>query len=586
MSFRRLIISIAVLLTFGCTGVLGRSHFVQAADEEINAFDADILVVKNGSVEVEETIVYNFGDNERHGIYRDIPLTAKDGPDIVIAVDSVKNETGKSYHYSTSLSGDEIHIKIGDPDVLVSGVKTYVIRYTVTNVIRPFEDHDEFYWNVTGNGWKVPIKSASAAFRFPPVFSNTVGMTCFTGASGSQEKNCSTHSTTTSATTETTVSLGEGEGLTTALSLPLGIVDDTVIVPTKPFLSALMAQVVVLSLLSLIILSIFLVRIMRALRLFPDRTYTGAVITAYHPPEGLLPVDVGTLIDRSVDRKDISSIILDLAVRGYLKIHYVVQEVRFWPDKKDFELIKLKNGDDLTHPAEKILFGILFNGREQILLSSLTASTSTYQKQFKQIVTDTEDHLRDTGYFDAAAKAKSLQLITQTGIAIALFVILITVLSSFTNGLSFIFAVPAIVLATLQDKVVRKLSRRLTQKGADAEAQIKGFKEFLTLTEKDKLQLLNAPALEPQMFEKFLPYAMVLGVEKEWARKFEGMYAVAPSWYEDSSGGAFNSMHLVSNMVFFNTAFSNTVSSSNPSSSGFSGGSSGGGSGGGGGGSW
>jgi uncharacterized membrane protein len=141
-------------------------------------------------------------------------------------------------------------------------------------------------------------------------------------------------------------------------------------------------------------------------------------------------------------------------------------------------------------------------------------------------------------------------------------------------------------------------NHRLTPKGLSVLKKILGFREFLQLTEKDRLELLNAPELQPEIFEKFLPYAMVLGVENKWAKKFEGIYNTIPNWYEDTKITNFNSYSLTKDLTSFNNFFNkvfnipfnkvfNIPSTSSGFSSGFGGGgSSGGGSGGGSGGSW
>lgn len=130
----------------------------------------------------------------------------------------------------------------------------------------------------------------------------------------------------------------------------------------------------------------------------------------------------------------------------------------------------------------------------------------------------------------------------------------------------------------------------VTKKGAELKENILGFKDFLSVTETDRLKFHNAPEKTPESFEKFLPYAMVLGVEKEWSKQFEGIYNQQPNWYEDSSGRMFNAMILSSIVSDFSSS-ATAAMSSQPSSaagggSGFSGGGGGGGFGGGGGGSW
>jgi uncharacterized membrane protein len=134
------------------------------------------------------------------------------------------------------------------------------------------------------------------------------------------------------------------------------------------------------------------------------------------------------------------------------------------------------------------------------------------------------------------------------------------------------------------------LGHRLTPKGLSVLKKILGFREFLQLTEKDRVELLNAPELQPEIFEKFLPYAMVLGVEDKWAKKFEGIYNTIPNWYEDPTITNFNSYSLTKDLTSFNIPFNkvfNIPSTSSGFSSGFGGGgSSGSGFGGGVGSSW
>jgi uncharacterized membrane protein len=131
-----------------------------------------------------------------------------------------------------------------------------------------------------------------------------------------------------------------------------------------------------------------------------------------------------------------------------------------------------------------------------------------------------------------------------------------------------------------------------TLKGVATKEYILGLKKYLSVAEKDRLKFHNAPDKNPQRFEKLLPYAMVLGVEKEWAEQFKDIYKQNPNWYEDRTGSpvAFNSLIFVNSLNSFSSE-ANSSLYSNPSSgasggSGFSGGGSGGGFGGGGGGSW
>jgi len=202
--------------------------------------------------------------------------------------------------------------------------------------------------------------------------------------------------------------------------------------------------------------------------------------------------------------------------------------------------------------------------------------------------------LRDEGYFDQVAKNKADKLETYSSILTVIlfieFVAVIIIISKkifpeiFLIGFVLMFyLIP--VMIVLFSVMAAKLAHKLTSQGVSTLGKILGFREFLQLTDKDKLQFLNAPELQPEMFERFLPYAMVLGVEDKWAQKFDGIYNTIPNWYEDLTVAKFNSYVLTRNLTLFNSSFNQVFNITSPSGFG-GGGSSGGGSGGGGGGSW
>jgi len=600
----RSFVIVGVLLT-----LFGFQQVVRAETEVINNFNANITIQKDGSIFVTENIIYNFGSNQKHGIFRDIPLTAVNGPQLNINVsgvsDNIRNEFGQPYQYTTLIANNVLRIKIGDPNAFVTGIKNYIISYQVDNAIRTFNDHDELYWNVTGNQWPVAIQSANASVILPDSSISNARMDCFTGPQGDTQKNCTFNQVDSSVVRySTTQSLNVNEGLTLVLGIPLGYIQNTYVPPQQTYSSSNTStssnNFILGIFLGLFIIFIFVLVISLFARraaktkpkpVIPRELRGRPVVPEYNPPDNLSPIEIGTLLDGRVDVTDISSVIMDLAIRGYLKIRYTTQEIRFWPDKKDFELIKLKDGADLVHPADKIIFKLLFKSRGSVKLSDLKEQKTDFQAQIKKIQEDTEQYLRDKGYFDRTAKDKSKKLKTYLWIATAILFIgtfLLTISPSWF-GLIFIASFAGFVGAVIVIPImIMRLANKLTPQGIAALGKILGFKEFLQLTDKDKLRLLNAPELRPETFEKFLPYAMVLGVEDKWAQKFEGIYNTIPDWYEDPTEAGFNSYVFARNLALFNSSFNQVFNITSPnSSSGFGGGgSSGGGSGGGGGGSW
>src|ERR1700739_1647785 len=137
--------------------------------EEIRNFYSEIFISKDGSVNVQEDIEYDFEGELRHGIFREIPYKYQIGIknyNLRMDVEGVTDFDEIPYKYKVSRGGGRITVKIGEPDKEVSGVHEYRIQYIVDGAIVFFKDHDELYWNVTGNEWRIPIKKASAKIYF------------------------------------------------------------------------------------------------------------------------------------------------------------------------------------------------------------------------------------------------------------------------------------------------------------------------------------------------------------------------------------------------------------------------------------
>jgi hypothetical protein len=170
-------------------------HAARAADaERINSFASEIIVHTDGTISIHERIEYAFTE-PRHGIIRDIPTryVSDDGRqyEIPIAVAGVVGADGSPVRYVTERQPNGERITVGDPDRKVSGLQTYVISYTAYGALRYFDDHDEVYWNVTGNGWEVPIERVSATIRLPDATEPAaIRLKCFTGPEGSTDQNC------------------------------------------------------------------------------------------------------------------------------------------------------------------------------------------------------------------------------------------------------------------------------------------------------------------------------------------------------------------------------------------------------------
>lgn len=629
-------IGIGILAIAAC----GLSSVATAATETIHRFDATISVRADGSLLVVEEITYDFATNEKRGIYRSIPLRAKNGPRLQISVKSVTDLEGRDYEFKTTIEGNTLRVRVGSPNLIVMGAKSYVLTYEVRNVIRSFADHDELYWNVTGNDWPVSIERASASVSLPAESVANVQAGCFTGQTGSTQSECTAMIDAGTAAYATAGILNAHEGLTLVLGFPKGLVTGLAVAeaapaPRRPPYDGTVARMstpyeydqdrenVAFAGVSIVILCVvatfFLIVFGRVISsrnlrrkpkpVIPYDLRNRPIVVEYRPPDGLTPIEVGTIVDRKMDITDVSSVIVDLAVRGYLKIRHTVKRRLLLPDPKEYQIERIKNGSDLDHPADEIVFDLLFKRRDQLTLSDLKARGGSALTRLKLLKTTMEKRLYDKGYFDRKAEARyKLFIGFAPAVLIAGLIFALWAMSAASMPpQAYAVAVGMFVLLGMILLVARaRHALILTEKGKTTLSKILGFREFLQLTEKDKLDV-DAPELSPEMFEAFLPYAMVLGIEEQWTKKFEGIYDTTPEWYEGLSGSQFTSTMLTHDVMLFGRSFHDTVrvirppappASTGAFSSGFSsggfgggrsgggGGFSGGGSGGGGGGSW
>ena len=536
--------------------------------EHIKSFHSEVLINKDGTIDVKETIVYDFTDLQKHGIYREIPYikTNQDGKKFELKFSnfSVTDENGYSYKFTKSWIDEKfIRLKIGDADRLITGIHTYIISYQVAGALTYFSDHDELYWNVTGNEWQVPIASTTSQVVWPQeIKKEDVKGICYTGITGSKESLCESLSLNDRAeiVIKSNNSLGSGEGLTVVISFPKNIV---AVLEPKEFVSFWETWIgkLVIGLMELIGLIWYVglpfYIIYRWLKYGRDPKATVGITSAWFDPpktqDGkrfLTPGEVGTLGDETVDMKDISATIVDLARRGYL----IIDERK----KGDYYLIKNKNVDSSLLNYEKSILTEFFGSEKEIRIKDKELSTEVAQiknEMYEQVVADK--------LFDKNPQTTRTGYYVLAGIAL------------FTGN--FFLAIVAFLFG--------RVMPRKTVFGVEAKNVSFSLKNFLSSQKRQ----LEFQADKQLMFEKLLPFAVAFGVEKIWAKRFESLNITQPNWYHSYSGANFNSYLLISslNSSFrsINTAATPTRSSSG-FSSGFSGGSSGGGGGGGGGGSW
>ncbi len=549
-----------------------------ASAEKIDSFDTIINVNRDSTVRVEETIVYDFESSSKHGIFRDIPVDYKTdlgNQSAHIKDITVTDENGNSYNFTTSKVGNDEEIKIGDPNILISGVHTYKIGYTVERAIGYFSSYDEIYWNATGNEWPVPILSASAKVVLPSdVPMSDIRTACFYGSFGS------TNTCTNSGLTFTAPQiLSLNQGLTVAVSFPKGVV-------VQPSFLTRVLNFFSDNVILFLPVVVFIFMFVLWWRKGRDPKGSGVIIAEYDAPDNLTPLEIKGILKTKLTPQDISAEIIYLATRGYIKITKV-KEAKFLLGDADYSLSLLKPIDASLNEADKLLLSGIFAEGDTVLTSSLKLK---FYKNIPPIYKSVYDSLATKEYY-----VKNPQNVIAPYHALGVGVIvLVYILARLgdrvieTLNISFFETAFVVGVSVLIIIGFGYLMPAKTKKGAETKDKILGLKEYLQIAEKDRINFHDAPEKRPELFEKLLPYAMVLGVEKAWAKEFEGIYVNPPSWYNDPyNRGAFNVFIFSTNMTNFSGVAVSSLSTAPGRSSGVGGGGfSGGGGGGGGGGSW
>jgi uncharacterized membrane protein YgcG len=595
----------------------------QSLDERIVSFDVDVTVHADGSVEFVERIDYDFGTHQRHGIFRDLvnvqrfdsthdrtyPLhvldvDAVDAPEEFVIVDG--DDTG------------DIRIRIGDPDRTITGRHVYTIRYRLDGVVNKQDPaRDELYWNITGDDWGVPIEATTVTVRTETAIDQ---IDCFAGPAGSVDP-CSASILLSDGRTGSfeQTSLDAGSQLT----IVVGIEDvDGAAAEPEPVLKDRFSLAKAFEATPLTVGSTALLTLLfggliarTQFRVGRDRRALGAptdiafatvgapsepvpLFAGRHspvefvPPDGIRPGQLGVLKDEVAHTSDVSATIIDLAVRGYIRIEEIVDDddgdVRD-ADVTDYRFVRLPKDGGLLAYESYLLTELFDRGPEgpsgpaareaQVELSSLE---NKFAKSLAEVRSQLYADVVARGWYDARPdQVRTRWFLLGLGVGLA------------GGGLTFALArfthfgllgLP-VVVAGLALMIGAKWMPRRTAAGHGVYRRVLGFQDFIENSEKHRAQW----AERRNLFPEYLPYAIALGATKKWARTLESLGAPPPQaggWYVGHSvygWGAFSDR-----MGSFSSSTSTTLSSTpgGSGSSGFSGGSSGGGGGGGGGGSW
>lgn len=547
----------------------------QSSDESIRTFNVSARLEADRGFTVTEEIAYDLGATPHHGIIREIPEWYDRNGGRYSLQFSVKEVTldGRSVKYDVSHSSGRMRVKIGDADEFIEGVHVYRITYFTDRAVNFFDGAGELYWNVTGNEWEVPISQAAFMLTGPDGFdASSASKKCFTGVFGSTEEQCDVRGTANQAQFTARSAFPPGEGMTVVIGFPKGVVQEPTVLET---IGRVVRDNGILAL-PLIVLGIMLWLWHTKGR---DPEGRGTVVPHYAAPRTLSPAELVALETQDVPMRAVTATILDLARRGYLKIDFG-EEKGMFKKTTAYMFIKQKDADSGLSDADKEVFNGLFETGDRTTLTELKGSFYKRVSPFKNAVFAS---LKHRGLFEASPiSVRALY----TGTAIGLGAIGIWVAGPIFGGIG----IAAFVLSALIIAVIGWYMPRSTAEGAAALEEVKGFKWFLSVTEKDRLAFHNAPQLKPLMFHAFLPAAIAFGVEEKWAEQFNGLDIPPPDYATGSVLHHWMAMNFVHDLNRMNSAAAASAyvapSSAGSGGSGFSGGGGGGGFGGGGGGSW
>ena len=589
-----------------------------AAGERILSFTSHVQVQPDASLTVTETIVVRAtGDQIKRGIVRDFPTTYTNrfGHKVIVGfriLEVQRDGTAEPYHLESAPNGKKVYI--GQKDIFLSpGVYTYTLTYHTTRQLGFFPDFDELYWNVTGHGWTFPLDRAEAVVILPPG-ARVRQYAAYTGVMGSKGQDFLASVQDGRIVFTGTRGFASGEGMTVAVSWPKGFVP----APTRQTqvwhflqdnLSAASVWLAVLALLGYYFLIWFKVG---------RDPQKGLIIPLYGPPQGLSPAAVRFVKRMGFDDKAFAATLVNMAVKGRLIIE---------DHAGDFTLRRpqTKPPSPLTGPEEKIL-SKLFQGQDVLKVAAtnhenIRSAAKALGNNLRWEV-EKKYFITNSGYFAGGVLFSLLALALAvlmsgdrdimfatgflvlwlsiwTPVSISLWVMkaqkVLAVPFSFfaVMALSAIFffsplTAVVFVLVVVFNMLFHFLLKAYTVSGRRIMDQIDGFRMYLTAAEQHRLELLHPPERTPELFEKYLPFALALDVENEWCEQFSDVLdkaSYAPDWYQGSSWRSLGSGGISASLGSSLSASISSSSSPPGSSSGSGGGGSSGGGGGGGGGS-
>ena len=579
-------------------------------EERIYTHHSDIVVDTSGVITITEKIrIYADSDLFKRGITRALPITRTDadGKKIKMSYSILEvNKSGKKEPFFSEKEGGFMVLYIGEKNkTLTPGYYNYEIKYETAGQIGFFEEYDELGWNVNGESDR-PVDLVSCEVHLPKN-AEIISYRCYTGVYGSTDSDCTSESESNGVFRASASNLQPNEMMTVYVGFEKGVVNEPVVKETvlSRFLSWL--DKMGLWFINLIIIVPLFFYYITTWRKHGKDLPKPIAIPQFTPPNDISPASTGMIYDEAFDFSLISTSIINLAVKGFLRIEEIERKVIFSFGKKQYKLVKLKDGDsslpseealvmrDLFAESDEISLGEKYNSKVQTMLISYQMDL---QLQHKNTLAEGQNlkfriipwvvlilylvllfyYVRNVPLeffvtfaifaiptyvlmafiliiISSIRKQKQKKL-NSISLSLALIVGVIGLFSYHpsyqfsSTALAVFIGAPVILIGHM---LYSYLIVRPGKKKLQMQADIEGLKMYISLAEEKQMQFFNPPKVTPEIFEKLLPYAIALKTEKVWGDKFEktllqSMQSVdsyAPVWY---SGAAVRPVHFANNL--------------------------------------
>lgn len=565
------------------------------SDFTFDSFDAQMTLSRasdgHAELAVTETLVARFPDEDQNrGIVRSIP-DDYDGVPLQTRIVSVVDAAGAAVPYEVEKDRRELRVLTGD-DSYVRGVQTYVISYTQRDTIRSFADTDadEFYRDVNGTQWEQPFGRVSVSVRIDPALAPALredAASCYVGRQGSDDR-CDIDRRSEpddSAVFSAEASpLGAGENVTVAIGFVRGtfVPGEVVRTPLEQFSVDAAPGLAGASITAVGIGLVGVGIAVLARRRGRDAAGRGIIVAEYAPPAGVDVVEGAELARRR--GVGIPAALLDAAIAGHLR----VIETTDGPRTLELEFVGAQKATPLHSAVVRAVFGDAPSPGQRVTLGP---DRQDVAQALQKLPAAAAADLRTRGWTQKQKPGISILAVAVVVVAVVVSIVALILSAAGTTPMWWqIAAIPATVVFGVLVFVVVRYRDRITDAGAPARDHLAGLRDYLQLAEADRMRVLQSPegaertSVDPadpvqvlHLYERLLPWAIVWGVEKEWAEALDTRVHETGDdlhWY--AGGNGFSAVAFATTMSSLHTASAPVVATTSGSGS-FSGGSFGGG---------